>query len=163
MQNIYVYETEIGRLAIAMEGNFLTNIFYEYYFNSLKNCEFIGHETEEMKNIFKQIEEYLRGERKIFDIQMALRGTDFQRKVWRELLKIPYGETRSYKEIAQQIGVPKGARAVGMANNKNPISIIIPCHRVIGASGDLVGYGGGLDLKQKLLALENLHLKDNNL
>ncbi|MDR1303361.1 MAG: methylated-DNA--[protein]-cysteine S-methyltransferase [Puniceicoccales bacterium] len=163
MQNVCIYKTEIGRIAIATEGSFLTNIFYKRRLYLLKKCEFFGRETEDMKNIFKQIEEYLRGERKIFDVQMALRGTDFQKKVWEQLLGIPYGETRSYKEIARQIGVPKGARAVGMANNKNPIPLIVPCHRVIGAAGDLVGYGGGLDLKQKLLALENSHSKDNNL
>jgi methylated-DNA-[protein]-cysteine S-methyltransferase len=161
MQNIYVYETGIGQMAIAMEGRFLINIFYKNRLYLLKNCEFIGCEMKEMKDVFRQIEEYFRGERKIFDVQMALRGTDFQKKVWGELLKIPYDETRSYKEIAWKIGIPKATRAVGIANNKNPIPIIVPCHRVIGASGDLVGYGGGLDLKRKLLTLENLH--SNNL
>ncbi|MDR1590852.1 MAG: methylated-DNA--[protein]-cysteine S-methyltransferase [Puniceicoccales bacterium] len=107
-----------------------------------------------MKNVFSQIQEYLCSKRKIFDVQIRLQGTDFQKKVWEELIKIPYGKTRSYKEIAQQIEIPKGARAVGMANHNNPIPIIIPCHRVIGTSGNLVGYGGGLSLKQKLLFLE---------
>jgi methylated-DNA-[protein]-cysteine S-methyltransferase len=159
MQNICFYKTEIGEIALAMERSFLTNIFYENRLKILKKCEFCGCETEEMKHIFYQIQEYLQGKRRIFDVQMLLRGTDFQRKVWEQLLKIPYGETRSYKEIAQKIGIPNGARAVGMANHSNPIPLIVPCHRVIGASGDLVGYGGGLDLKRKLLVLEKSCLK----
>jgi methylated-DNA-[protein]-cysteine S-methyltransferase len=154
MKNICFYESIVGKIAVAMEGDFLVNIFYEYRFGALKEERFIGRETEEMANVFEQIQEYLRGKRKIFDVKMLLRGTDFQKKVWEQLEKIPHGETRSYKEIAQQIGVPKSARAVGMANHHNPIPLIIPCHRVIGASGKLVGYGGGLDLKQKLLTLE---------
>jgi methylated-DNA-[protein]-cysteine S-methyltransferase len=154
MQNIYFYETKIGKIAMIMEGGFLINIFYEYRFNSLENYKFIECETKEIKNIFNQIQEYLHGERKNFDVKILFKGTNFQKKVWGQLAKIPYGETRSYKAIAQQVGIPKGARAVGMANHNNPIPIIIPCHRVIGASGNLIGYGGGLDLKQKLLALE---------
>jgi methylated-DNA-[protein]-cysteine S-methyltransferase len=157
MKNIYFYKTEIGKIAVAMEEDFLTNILYEYRFSSLRNDKFIERETREMENIFIQIQEYLCGERKNFAIQMALRGTPFQKKTWEQLVKIPYGETRSYKEIAQQSGIPNGARAIGMANHNNPIPIIVPCHRVIGTSGDLVGYGGGLDLKQKLLTLEKNH------
>jgi methylated-DNA-[protein]-cysteine S-methyltransferase len=154
MQNIYFYETGIGKIAMAMEGDFLVNIFYKYRFDCLKSCKFIEGETKKMRDIFNQIQEYLRGERRNFDVPMLLRGTVFQKKVWEQLIKIPYGETRSYKEIAQQIGNPKNARAVGMANHHNPIPIIVPCHRVIGNLGNLVGYGGGLDLKQQLLTLE---------
>jgi methylated-DNA-[protein]-cysteine S-methyltransferase len=154
MQNIYFYKIEIGKIAMAMEGSFLTNIFYEYRLSALEKDKFIERETEEMANIFAQIQEYLQGKRKNFAVQMLLRGTVFQKKVWEQLAKIPYGKTRSYKEIAQQIGIPKGTRAVGMANHNNPIPLIIPCHRVIGTSGNLVGYAGGLDLKQKLLTLE---------
>lgn len=98
-----------------------------------------------------ELEEYFAGNRQIFDIPLAPEGTEFQKKVWQALLQIPYGETRSYKEIAIASGSPKGCRAAGMANNRNPIAIIIPCHRVIGADGKLVGYAGGLDLKSKLL------------
>jgi methylated-DNA-[protein]-cysteine S-methyltransferase len=144
----------MGKIGIAMESIYLTDIFFEYCSDPLENCELIELETKEIKNVFNQIQEYLCGKRKIFDVQIALRGTEFQKKVWNELIKIPYGGTCSYGEIAQRVGVPRGARAVGMANNKNPIPIIIPCHRVIGISGDLIGYGGGLDLKQKLLTLE---------
>jgi methylated-DNA-[protein]-cysteine S-methyltransferase len=157
MQNIYFYETEVGRIAIAMEEKFLTNIFYEDRLNSLESDQFVECETKEIKNVFHQIQEYLRGERKVFNIQILLKGTNFQKSVWERLIKIPYGVTCSYKEIAKQIGIPKGARAVGMANHNNPIPIIVPCHRVIGTSGNLVGYGGGLDLKQKLLTLEVKH------
>lgn len=103
----------------------------------------------------KQLDEYFAGIRKVFDLPIEFtRGTDFQKKVWYALCDIPYGETRSYKQIAEAVQSPKAFRAVGMANNKNPVSIIVPCHRVIGASGRLVGYGGGLGIKQALLALE---------
>lgn len=101
-----------------------------------------------------QLREYFEGERKVFDLPLKISGTPFQEMVWGELLKIPYGETRSYKDIATSIGNPKASRAVGMANNRNKIAIIIPCHRVIGANGSLTGYAGGLDIKEKLLLLE---------
>lgn len=102
-----------------------------------------------------QLSQYFQGERKEFDIPLSLNGTNFQKTVWAELEKIPYGETRSYGEIARLINNPKAFRAVGMANNKNPIQIIIPCHRVIGSDGKMTGYAAGLDIKQKLLKLEN--------
>ena len=98
-----------------------------------------------------QLDEYFRGKRKVFDLKLEPRGTAFQKKVWRQLLRIPYGETRSYKDIARDVGNSRAVRAVGMANARNPISIIIPCHRVIGIKGDLVGYGGELWRKQWLL------------
>ncbi|MGN1317063.1 MAG: methylated-DNA--[protein]-cysteine S-methyltransferase [Acutalibacteraceae bacterium] len=104
--------------------------------------------------VFRQIQEYINGERTDFDLNYRLSGTEFQLSVWRELLKIPYGETRTYKEIAAAMGNSKASRAVGMANNKNPLHIIIPCHRVIGSNGSLTGYAGGLDVKEKLLDIE---------
>jgi O-6-methylguanine DNA methyltransferase len=103
---------------------------------------------------FSQICEYLRGERRAFDFPFALNGTPFQKRVWDALCKIPYGQTRSYKQIAREIGRPKACRAVGLANNKNPITIAVPCHRVVGADGGLTGYAGGLAMKAALLALE---------
>lgn len=106
----------------------------------------------------KQVLEYLEGSRKEFDLLLAPEGSVFQQKVWKALTLIPYGETRSYGEIAKLIGNPKACRAVGMANNKNPISLIIPCHRVIGSNGSLVGYGWGLELKAELLKLEKNNL-----
>ena len=102
----------------------------------------------------RQLEEYFAGRRRRFDLQLDLRGTDFQKRCWRELLKIPYGETRSYADIARAIGNPAAVRAVGLANGQNPIAIIVPCHRVIGSDGSLTGYGGGLETKRKLLELE---------
>lgn len=103
-----------------------------------------------------QLEEYFQGARKTFDLPLQPAGTPFQKKVWDALCTIPYGETRSYKEIALQIHNPRGCRAVGMANNRNPIMIMIPCHRVIGSNGSLVGYAGGLDIKEWLLLHETL-------
>ena len=102
----------------------------------------------------EQLIAYFAGELTDFDIEFELRGTEFQRRVWKALLTIPYGETRSYGEIADQIGAPGSARAVGWANGHNPIAIVVPCHRVIGANGSLTGYGGGLDRKRTLLGLE---------
>jgi len=105
-------------------------------------------------NVFKQLKEYFNRERKEFDVSLEIIGTEFQKKVWNELAKIPYGETISYGELANRMGDKNLMRAVAAANGANPIPIIIPCHRVIGADGSLTGYGGGLDVKQKLLELE---------
>ena len=102
----------------------------------------------------KQLEEYFKGKRRLFDVPVVIKGTDFQMQVWEELLKIPYAETISYGEQATRIGDKNKARAVGMANGFNPISILIPCHRVIGSNGHLVGFGGGLDKKAWLLTHE---------
>lgn len=104
---------------------------------------------------FEELEEYFRGERRTFDLPLHPEGTEFQKKIWEALQEIPYGETRSYGEIAERVGNPKACRAVGMANNRNPIAIMIPCHRVIGKNGSLTGYAGGVDLKRKLLELES--------
>jgi len=101
-----------------------------------------------------QITEYLEGRRREFDLPLDVHGTDFQRQVWAAVSAIPYGETRSYIEIAQAIGQPRAAHAVGAANRANPLPLVVPCHRVIGADGSLTGYGGGLDLKRKLLEME---------
>jgi methylated-DNA-[protein]-cysteine S-methyltransferase len=106
--------------------------------------------------VVEQLESYFAGELLDFDLELELVGTTFQRTVWQALLTIPYGETRSYGEIAAQIGSPTASRAVGLANGHNPIGIIVPCHRVIGANGSLTGYGGGLDRKRALLALEKM-------
>ena len=113
-------------------------------------------ETPLIKRAISQLSEYFDGERTSFDLPISPSGTGFQKKVWDALLTIPYGETRSYKDIAVQIGNPKAVRAVGMANNRNPIAIVIPCHRVIGHNGSLTGYGGGLDVKAYLLELEKM-------
>jgi O-6-methylguanine DNA methyltransferase len=107
-----------------------------------------------MKLFVDQVEKYFSGERREFNFPLDLRGTEFQVSCWRALLAIPYGETRTYADIAKAVGNPKGFRAVGMANNRNPIAIVVPCHRVIASDGTLCGYGGGLDTKRKLLELE---------
>ena len=116
-------------------------------------------ETPLIRECFNQLKEYFQGTRREFTIPIEAEGSEFQKKVWKALLDIPYGQTRTYKEIAIAIGNEKACRAVGMANNRNPISIIIPCHRVIGANGKLVGYGGGLDIKEKLLNIEKIDIK----
>jgi methylated-DNA-[protein]-cysteine S-methyltransferase len=105
----------------------------------------------------RQLQEYFAGQRNVFDLPLDFAGTEFQKKVWQALLSIPYGQTRSYRDIAEQIGNIKAVRAVGAANGKNPISIIAPCHRVIGRSGKLIGFAGGLDKKEILLNLEQKH------
>ncbi len=107
-----------------------------------------------MRLYVSEMEEYFAGTRREFSFPLDLRGTDFQLACWRALLAIPYGETRSYADIARAVGKPNAFRAVGMANNRNPVAIVVPCHRVIGSDGALCGYGGGLDVKRKLLELE---------
>lgn len=108
-----------------------------------------------------QLDEYFSGKRKIFSLPLSLQGTNFQIQVWEALQTIPYGETWYYGQLAEAVGNPKACRAVGMANHRNPLPILIPCHRVIGKNGSLTGYGGGLDLKEKLLALEQRTEREN--
>jgi O-6-methylguanine DNA methyltransferase len=110
--------------------------------------------ADALRPYVQELKEYFAGQRREFSFPLDLRGTDFQIACWRALLKIPYGETRTYADIARSVGSPQGFRAVGMANNRNPIAIVVPCHRVIASDGTLCGYGGGLDLKRKLLELE---------
>ncbi|MGA2102376.1 MAG: methylated-DNA--[protein]-cysteine S-methyltransferase [Candidatus Sulfotelmatobacter sp.] len=110
--------------------------------------------SNELAPYTRELEEYFAGTRRAFDFPLDLRGTDFQVACWRALLAIPYGETRTYADIARAVGRPQGFRAVGMANNRNPVAIVVPCHRVIASDGTLCGYGGGLDIKRKLLELE---------
>jgi O-6-methylguanine DNA methyltransferase len=107
-----------------------------------------------LQNYARELDEYFSGQRRKFTFPLDLRGTDFQVACWNALLAIPYGETRTYADIARAVGRPQGFRAVGMANNRNPIAIVVPCHRVIASDGTLCGYGGGLDIKRKLLELE---------
>jgi methylated-DNA-[protein]-cysteine S-methyltransferase len=152
MKNVYFYDYEICKLGITEENGAICRIF----FNTGKKPDgFDEYETPLIKKTAVQLGEYFAGKRKIFDLPINLHGTEFQIKVWKALQNIPYGETRSYGELAAITGNPKASRAVGMANNRNPIVIIIPCHRVIGHDGSLTGFAGGLELKQQLLALEN--------
>jgi len=150
-KNFFPYRLKGINLVIAEDTEAIAGVF----FGTKPLVGFVKAETPLIKKAAAHIEEYLSGKRKRFSLPLVMHGTEFQRAVWRALQDIPYGETRSYKEIAAAIGRPKAVRAVGMANHRNPISIIIPCHRVIGHDGSLVGYGGGLPLKRRLLELES--------
>lgn len=151
MKNGFCYQTLLGKIVIIENGEAITSLSFEKALPDQVN----HRETPLQKEAGQQVAQYLQGKRRSFDLPLCPQGTDFQQKVWKALQDIPYGEVCSYQQIARAIGNDKACRAVGGANNKNPIAIIIPCHRVIGANGSLVGYGGGLDIKQKLLTLEN--------
>jgi len=156
MTHIAYIDTVIGRLGIAEQEKFLTHLFFSDS-ASIKKMppNAVEKWTPFLRKTAKEIEEYLAGKRREFNVPVKLAGTDFQLSVWNALRTIPYGQTRSYREIAEQIGNAKACRAVGMANHWNPVAIIVPCHRVIGANGSLTGFGGGLALKRQLLDLEN--------
>lgn len=141
-------KTPIGSLGIEIDGTHITKVFL--------NCT-LPEKTPShplLVRAFQELDEYFAGKRETFDLPLSPAGTPFQRRVWDALCEIPYGEIVSYKAIAEAVECPKGFRAVGLANNRNPIAILIPCHRVVGTSGKLVGYAGGLEMKQKLLDLE---------
>ncbi len=150
MKNIFFYTTRLGPIGLAEEDGFICNLF----FGDGKPDGFQLRETAPLKEAASQLEEYLAGRRRAFTLPLAPEGTAFQRSVWDALGTIPFGQTNSYKQVAQKIGNGRAARAVGLANKKNPIPIFIPCHRVIGAGGKLVGYSGGLAIKEQLLMLE---------
>ncbi len=157
MEFAYIYETKLGKILFKEKNGYITQVsICEEELNSKRNdqTESIFQETEVMKAAAGQLGEYLDGKRKMFTIPLKPEGTEFQRKVWDALITIPYGEVRTYKQIAAQVGNEKASRAIGMANHNNPIMCIIPCHRVIGANGSLVGYAGGLHRKEFLLNLE---------
>ena len=161
MSQIYYsrFESPIGPLLLAgsMTGLKLVS------FGAGKRARRVDPEwrldNSAFREVVHQLQSYFAGERKNFDLALVLEGTDFQKRVWTALRNIPYGETVSYKELAEMIGSPKAIRAVGAANGANPIPIIIPCHRVIGNDGSLTGFGGGLRLKKHLLELESHQLK----
>ncbi|NLY86209.1 MAG: methylated-DNA--[protein]-cysteine S-methyltransferase [Tissierellia bacterium] len=142
-----IYFNEEGIIGLAFYGDKLEEYIEKYYGPPMEV-------NKEDYNYHHEIIQYLQGDLKEFTLPIYLRGTEFQKKVWKELLNIPYGETRTYKEIAEKVNCPKGFRAVGNALNKNPVAIIVPCHRVVGSNGKLVGFAGGLELKEKLLELE---------
>jgi methylated-DNA-[protein]-cysteine S-methyltransferase len=145
------YETLIGKVTIGEIDGYITNIFFKN--DTLPNDAQI-EETPLIKETINQINLYLEGKIRNIDVPIKIEGTDFQKLVWNKLCDIKYGQTATYKDIAIAIENPKACRAVGNANNKNKLPIIIPCHRVIGVSLKLVGYAGGLDIKQKLLDIE---------
>ncbi len=157
-------DTPLGTLTLIHSDSGLCHIKFRSYTEAAERltewanrwygAHLLEHSPDRLADATMQLRQYFAGERQVFDLPLDLRGTDFQLRVWEALCTIPYGEAVSYKHIAEQIGSPAAVRAVGGANNRNPVSIIVPCHRVIGMNGQLVGYGGGLDHKQYLLGLE---------
>jgi len=145
--------TPVGKIELRADENGLCGLRFHAREDQNDDCEILDWAQREL-------EEYFAGRRRIFSVPLSIVGTPFQQKVWRTLCGIPYGETRSYGEIAAQTGNKKAARAVGMANNKNPLPVLIPCHRVIGAGGRLTGYAGGLEIKEILLGIEERN-RDN--
>jgi methylated-DNA-[protein]-cysteine S-methyltransferase len=146
-------DSPIGLLTLAGRGQVLTNVRMVDQTHEPSRAGWSANPAA-FSDAVEQLEAYFAGSLTEFTLDIDLQGTEFQRKVWQALQTIPFGETRSYGEIAHQVGAPGAARAVGLANGHNPIAIIVPCHRVIGASGSLTGYGGGLNRKRALLALE---------
>lgn len=151
--------TPVGELELVEDGKGICSLSFG---SSSKTQDIPEEKTELLLEAERQLAEYFAGERKVFDLPLSLHGTEFQMRDWKALLAIPYGETRSYGEIARIIGCPKGSRAVGMANRNNPVAIIVPCHRVIGSDGSLTGYAGknkALDIKEYLLRLEGVKIR----
>lgn len=154
-------ESKIGPLYLVASANGLCRVLWEDQKVPFISVSELGTSPTGaiLQKTQKQLNEYFEGKRKTFDLKLDLQGSEFQMKVWQQLLKIPYGETRSYKEIAKILKSPQASRAVGTANGKNPISLIVPCHRVINSGGGLGGYAGGLPTKTTLLNLEKVHSK----
>ncbi len=148
-------DSPVGRLVLESDGDVLIGIWLPTESRGPRSRGQGQDAPPVLKDTATQLEEYFAGERTEFDLPMELDGTEFQREVWTELTRIPYGETISYGELARRVGRPKGPRAVGQANGKNPIPIIVPCHRVLASDG-IGGYGGGLTMKRALLAVEGV-------
>jgi methylated-DNA-[protein]-cysteine S-methyltransferase len=147
----------IGELLLISDGAALTGIYMPPHKGAPEVAADWTRDPAPLRAAVEQLEEYFAGERTAFDLPLAPRGTAFQLRVWAALGEIPYGRTESYGRLAARVGNPRAVRAVGLANGRNPLSIVVPCHRVIGANGSLTGYGGGLDRKTQLLALERQH------
>jgi len=152
--DFFLFPTPLGDMALGSDDT--GDAIARLYLPNSPTPRVASHATPLLARGRAQLLEYLAGERKRFDLPLAPEGTPFQRRVWRALEDIPWGQTRTYRQVAQAVGCPKGFRAVGMANHANPIPIFIPCHRVVGADGSLTGYGGGVELKRALLAIEGL-------
>lgn len=150
-------ESPVGRLLLAGNRAGLKLIGFARGQGTIQPESDWRHSDRYFTEVIRQLDAYFKGELRSFDLPLALEGTAFQKSVWQELLKIPYGTTVSYREIARRIGKPKAVRAVGAANGRNPLPIVVPCHRVISSDGSLIGYGGGLQIKEFLLELERLH------
>jgi methylated-DNA-[protein]-cysteine S-methyltransferase len=146
--------TAIGQITLTGDGEALTGLYMDHHLRRPPLPPGAVHDDAQLADARAQLEEYMAGERTRFDLPLRAAGTAFQREVWSALEQIPYAETISYGELARRVGRPSASRAVGLANGRNPISIVVPCHRVIGASGTLTGYGGGLERKRFLLDLE---------
>ena len=144
-----VMNTTVGPLTVASTDKGLAAV---HFGNNVPEDAVVDNSAN--REIMKQLSEYFDGKRTRFELPLDVEGTAFQKSVWNELLRIPYGETRSYGDIAKALGKPAAARAVGMANHNNPVAIVIPCHRVVGQNGSLTGYAGGLQLKEQLLSIE---------
>lgn len=156
MEEKCLYQSPIGVLCIKAENGKITHLDLqrEESYNLLAENDKRHSDSKLLDEVCRQLDEYFQGKRKQFDLPLSCAGTAFQQRVWSQLQKIPYGETRSYEDIAAAIGNPKAQRAVGQANNRNPIMIIIPCHRVIHKNGDISGYACGIEAKRYLLGLE---------
>ena len=152
------FESPVGPLLLAGDSNALRMVSFETGKHAAPPRPDWKQNGAVFREVIGQLQAYFRGERKEFDLPLALEGTEFQLRVWKALRAIPYGETISYAQLARRIGNPKAVRAVGLANGSNPIPIIVPCHRVIGSDGSLTGFGGGLSTKKRLLELENKQL-----
>lgn len=151
-----IIDSPIGPLTLAGTGGKLSHLLMLDHSHAPSRTGWIRDDTA-FPDVVEQLAAYFAGDLTEFDLTYEMAGTDFQRRVWTALLTIPYGQTRSYGQLASQIGSPTASRAVGLANGRNPISIIVPCHRVIGSNGSLTGYGGGIDRKRALLGLEQQH------
>jgi len=155
----YTYmQTPIGRLLLAGDDAGLRRISFPEGKGAVEPEPEWRRDDKPLRDVARQLQAYFNGDLREFDVPLRMEGTPFQRGVWRALQDIPYGETISYGELARRIGNPKGSRAVGLANGRNPIPIVVPCHRVIGANGSLTGFGGGLRTKEILLGLERKQL-----
>ncbi len=152
------FESPVGPLLLAGDADALRLVSFESSKHAAPPPADWKQDTGPFAEVIRQLQAYFRGELRQFDLPLALKGTQFQRRVWNALREIPYGETISYLQLAERIGSPKAVRAVGLANGSNPIPIIVPCHRVIGSDGSLTGFGGGLSTKKKLLELESKQL-----
>lgn len=150
------YQSPLGTIKIVADGNGIVGIDFLNKSKGKFSSDDLKIQNEHLKNCVKQLDDYFQGKRKEFELKLYLKGTDFQKKVWKELLKIPFGKTISYGEVAKRIKNPKAVRAVGQAVGKNPISIVVPCHRVIGSDGSLTGYASGLHRKKWLLKHEGI-------
>ena len=161
METLFYVRTPspVGPLFLAASTKGLVRLEFESRMQKLNpDTNQLRESKPALAPYLRELSEYFAGERREFSLPLDLRGTRFQLACWHALLEIPYGETRSYRDIAEAIGHPHAYRAVGMSNNRNPVAIVVPCHRVIASSGSLCGYGGGLDIKRKLLDLEQANV-----